>query len=160
MRYVCSLITVEDMEVSRNFYENILYQKIKHDFGENIIFESGFAIHLKSHYVNLIDGRKIIKGSNNFELYFEYDDVDSLVIELKNNKIEFLHEVREQPWRQKVIRFYDPDKNIIEVGESLEYLSYRLSGEGKSIEEISKITNMTSKFVIESIEQIKKIGKN
>jgi len=31
------------------------------------------------------------------------------------NDILFVHELREQPWRQKVARFYDPDKNIIEI---------------------------------------------
>jgi ASC-1-like (ASCH) protein len=74
---------------------------------------------------------------------------------LQDNHVEFVHETREQPWRQKVVRFYDPDRNIIEVGESLEFLSFRLSKEGKSIEEISRITNMTREFVIDSIAKMK-----
>jgi len=88
-------------------------------------------------------------------LYFEFDDVDSFVKELKNNKIEFIHKIKEQPWRQKVVRFYDPDKNIIEVVESLEFLSFRLSKEGKSIEEISKIIGFPTDFVFESIQKMK-----
>lgn len=153
MKFVCSLITVEDINISRRFYEKLLKQKVQYDFGENVSFESGFAIHLKSHYSKLIDDKPIIKGSNNFELYFEYDDVDSFVRELKNNKVEFIHETREQPWRQKVVRFYDPDKNIIEVGESMECLCFRLSEEGRSIEEISKITGLEKMFVEEAIKK-------
>lgn len=155
MKFVCPLITVEDINVSRLFYEKLLNQKVKYDFGENVSFESGFAIHLKSHFSKLIDNKTITKASNSFELYFEHDDVDSFAKELKNNKVEFVHEIREQPWRQKVVRFYDPDKNIIEVGESMEFLSFRLSEEGKSIEEISNVTGLAKDFVKESIAKMK-----
>ena len=160
MKYICSLITVENMSHSKLFYEEVVKQKIKYDFGENVLFEGGFAIHLKSHYAKLIDYKPITSPSNNFELYFEFDDVDSFVKELKNDKIEFIHEIKEQPWRQKVVRFYDPDKNIIEVGESLEFLSFRLSKEGKSIEEISKIIGFPTDFVFESIQKMKSTGHN
>ncbi|WP_252187569.1 glyoxalase/bleomycin resistance/dioxygenase family protein [Anaeromonas gelatinilytica] len=68
----------------------------------------------------------LYKPSCNSELYFEYDDLEELQSKLKKEKVEFIHEMREQPWRQRVLRIYDPSKNIIEVGESLEYLSYRL----------------------------------
>lgn len=155
MKYICSLITVENMNIAKEFYINILNQRIKYDFGENIMFESGFAIHLRSHYFNLIDNKEIIKGSNSFELYFEYDDIDSFEKVLCENEVEFIHEVREQPWRQKVVRFYDPDKNIIEVGESIEHLSYRLSKEGIKLEEICRITNMPEEFVLNSIVKYK-----
>jgi hypothetical protein len=33
-------------------------------------------------------------------------------------QVEYVHPLREQPWRQRVVRFYDPDHHIIEVGES------------------------------------------
>jgi predicted enzyme related to lactoylglutathione lyase len=127
MKYICSLITVENMSHSKLFYEEAMKQKIKYDFGENVLFEGGFAIHLKSHFAKLIDHKSITSPSNNFELYFEFDDVDSFVKELKNNKIDCIHEPKEQPWRQKIVRFYDPDKNIIEIAESLEFSSFRLS---------------------------------
>lgn len=119
MKYICPLITVEDIKVSRHFYETILQQKVKHDFGENIVFEGDFAIHLKSHFSELITNKTIIQPNNSFELYFEDNALDDLVNKLKQYKVEFIHDVREQPWRQRVARFYDPDKNIIEVGEPL-----------------------------------------
>ncbi|WP_100488389.1 VOC family protein [Sporolactobacillus pectinivorans] len=157
MKFACSLITVEDINFSRQFYEKLLQQKVKYDFGENVVFESGFSIHSKSHFSKLINGQEIVKGANNFELYFEYDDVDAFVKELKENKVEFIHETKEQPWGQKIVRFYDPDKNIIEVGESLEFLSFRLFEEGKSVEEISEITSMPNQFVKEAILRMKNI---
>jgi catechol 2,3-dioxygenase-like lactoylglutathione lyase family enzyme len=153
MKYICSLITVSDIKRSRNFYENILNQKVKYNFGENVTFHGDFAIHLQSHFKVLIDNKEIQTGGNNFELYFEYDNVEDIVKTLKDNNIVFVHDIREQPWRQKVVRFYDPDKNIIEIGESLEYLVFRLKNEGLSIEQISKTTNMPIEFVNESIKK-------
>ena len=144
------------MKVSRDFYENILDQKVKYDFGESVTFHGDFAIHLQSHYKNLIDNREVTSGGNNFELYFESDRIELMVEKLKVNDILFVHELREQPWRQKVVRFYDPDKNIIEIGETLEHLSFRLRKEDLSFEQISKITNMPIDFVIDSIKKYEK----
>ena len=53
MKYICSLITVSDIKHSRDFYENILNQKVKFDFGENITFHGDFAIHLLTHEYEL-----------------------------------------------------------------------------------------------------------
>ncbi len=155
MKYICPLITVSDIKRSRDFYEDLLNQKVKYDFGENITFHGDFAIHLQSHYEMLIDNKKVTYGGNNFELYFEYDDIEQIVKLLMDNNVSFVHGIREQPWRQKVVRFYDPDKNIIEIGESLEYLAFRLKNEGLSIEQISKTTNLPIDFVTSLIEKYK-----
>jgi len=79
MKFVCSLIVVSDINRSRYFYENILNQKVKYDFGENVIFQGDFAIHLKSHFQGLIDTKEIKRCCNIFELYFEYDYFVSLI---------------------------------------------------------------------------------
>ena len=71
MKYICPLITVSDIKLSRDFYEKLLKQKVKYDFGENVTFYGDFAIHLQSHFKELIDNREIRQGGNNFELYFE-----------------------------------------------------------------------------------------
>jgi predicted enzyme related to lactoylglutathione lyase len=143
MKFVCTLITVEDIDRSRNLYEGVLKQKIKSNYGENIIFTSGFAIHDKKHYQLLIENRKINNESNSFELYFEEDDIESIQNKIIDMGLEIIHMVKEQPWRQKAFRFYDYDNNIIEIGESLEHLVYRLSLENEPIENISRITGMS-----------------
>ena len=91
MKYICSLITVSDIKSSRNFYESLLNQKVKYDFGENVTFHGDFAIHLQTHFKELIDDKEILHGGNNFELYFEYDDVEQIVKILKDNSISFVH---------------------------------------------------------------------
>ena len=146
MKYLCSLITVSDINRSRYFYENLLKQEVESDFGENVGFKGGFAIHLDSHFKNLIN-KEIKQGGNNFELYFEEDNLDELVNNLKENSVEFVHELREQPWGQKVIRFYDPDKHIIEIGETMKHLVQRLKNSGLEPEQISKATSLPIDYV-------------
>jgi catechol 2,3-dioxygenase-like lactoylglutathione lyase family enzyme len=152
IKYICPLLVVADMSRARTFYESILGQKVIMDFGENITFDGNFSLHLQSHYQSLIDNKEIRFGGHDFELYFECIEMEALYQKLLEISTTFVHEMREQPWRQRVIRFYDPDNHIIEVGESMEHLSYRLFSEGISVEEISKIMMMPIEFVENSIE--------
>ncbi len=156
MKYICALIVVEDIKKSRYLYENILGQTVKADFGENITFHGDFSIHQKKHFKDLINNLPISIKSNNSELYFEDDDLENIVDRLKDSGIEFVHEIIEQPWKQKVIRFYDYDKNMIEIGERLEHVAYRLSTQKYSIEEICKITYLTENVVLKSIREYSK----
>jgi catechol 2,3-dioxygenase-like lactoylglutathione lyase family enzyme len=151
MKFVCALITVKEIKQARYFYETILGQKVIADYGENITFEGDFALHQEAHFKTLIDNRTILQNANNFELYFEENDLDSLYTKLVLHNIEFIHPVREQPWRQRVMRFYDYDKNIVEAGESLEYTAYRMHKEGKSTGQIAKVIYFTENQVLDAI---------
>jgi hypothetical protein len=48
----------------------------------------------------------------------------------------------EEPWGQRTIRFYDPDNNLIEVGETLEKFVGRMALSGMKLEEISAKTTI------------------
>lgn len=153
MKYICPLVVVSDIKRSREFYENILAQTIKADFGENIIFVGDFAIHQKKHFKSLLNNVEIKEKSNNFELYFEHDDLEGIVINIKNLGLEFVHEIVEQPWKQQVVRFYDYDKNMIEIGERMEHVAFRLSKQNYSLEEICKITYLSTESVESAIKE-------
>lgn len=156
MKYVCSLIVVRDVQRSRHFYEK-LGQKVKCDFGENIEFDGGFSIHLEEHFEKLLGiGKKsIYKKSNNFELYFETEEISKVHNEMKEVGVEFIHEIREQPWGQRVMRFYDPDYHIIEVGESMESVVIRYFRSGMTVEGICKKTSLREEFVHKAIDSEK-----
>lgn len=147
MKYICPLLVVTDMQRSRHFYEKLLRLKVKFDFGENITFEGDFALHLESHYQKLIQGADIQFGGNNTELYFEHNDLEPLIARLKDADVQFVHPMMEQPWRQLVVRFYDPDKHIIEIGESMEHLCMRLFKEGMNLEQIAATTQLPPEYV-------------
>jgi len=123
MKYICPLIVVEDINRSRFLYEKILRKKAKADHGENMLFEGDFSLHQKSHFQSLINDYPVITHSNNFELYFEEENLEKIENTIKDYNFEFIHQIKEQPWKQKVLRFYDYDKNIIEIGEPMNFFS-------------------------------------
>ncbi len=155
MKYVCSLIVVDNIDKSRILYEKLLGCNVISDFGENVAFEGSFAIHKKDHFQALIGNKPVLGRSNSCELYFEDDEILKTEKIIEENGFEFIHKIREQPWKQRVMRFYDYDKNIIEIGESMEYVAYRLSIENNSIEEISKITDLPIQIINKAINEYK-----
>ena len=149
MKYKCPLIVVDDMSVARDFYENVLDQTVILDFGANIVFKGDFCLQTKETWLKFIDKDKedIYEENNDFELYFDEVDFDGFVIRLTSYNITYLHGVKEYPWGQRVVRFYDPDKNIIEVGESMESVVRKFLREGLSLEEIAIRTQYPLEFI-------------
>jgi catechol 2,3-dioxygenase-like lactoylglutathione lyase family enzyme len=149
MKFKLPLIVVNDIEASRRFYEDVLHQKVILDFGANITFEGEFSLQSKASWAEFINKpeNEIVSKPDNFELYFEEDRFDKFVERLKSFEITYLHNVVEYPWGQRVIRFYDPDMNIIEVGESMENVVRRFIEQGFSIEETAERTQHPIEFV-------------
>lgn len=144
---------VKDISASRAFYENVLGQKIEYDFGEDVMFQGGFAMHDANHMSQLLFNRpnphidnKL--GKENFELYFECEEIDKIFSRLHDNKVTFIHTVKEQPWGQRAIRFYDPDNHIIEIGEPMPAVIRRLLKSGISEEEVAKRTSMPLEEIV------------
>jgi len=150
------VILVKDMEKSKHFYKIVLGQKIVNDFGRNIIFEGGLSIWQRDYALNLIFQEKTAKiaaGGNNFELYFETEDLDTLYDLLVSEKIEVIHSVIEHSWGQKGFRVRDPDGNIVEFSESMESVVRRLNNKGLSLEEITKKSMMPIDFIKIALEK-------
>lgn len=150
LKFVCSLIVVDEIAPSRHFYANLLGQKVKFDFGENVTFEGDFAIHQKAHYQRLLGEPSqypVTKRSHNGELYFETDEIDPVRQRLQQADVEFIHELRKQPWGQRVMRLYDPDGHIVEIGETMEAVVWRFYQQGLTIEQISAKSSMPREFV-------------
>ena len=55
------------------------------------------------------------------ELYFEESDIEEFVKKLEQSdfEIEYVNELMTHSWGQKVVRFYDLDGNLIEVGTTM-----------------------------------------
>lgn len=61
--------------------------------------------------------------------------------------LSYVHQVKEHSWGQRVIRLYDPDKHIIEIGENMKMVCRRFSDQGFSIEEIALRMDVPEKMV-------------
>jgi catechol 2,3-dioxygenase-like lactoylglutathione lyase family enzyme len=153
MKYVGTMICVKDVKASRKFYKNLFGLKVKFDFCENISFDCGLSIQEDFAKLTGIAENEIKYKTNNFELYFEVDDLDNFMLKLSEYKdITFVHNIKEYDWGQRVIRFYDLDDHIIEVGESMDSVIKLFLKNGLSIEETAKISQHPVEYVRNFIE--------
>lgn len=148
MRYSGVLLAVSDLDKSKKFYQELFDQTIVLDLGWNVTFSGGFIIQLNFDKLTNIPKDKIIKKSNNMELYFEVDDFDAFLEKLHTYPgIEYVNEPIQCDWKQRIVRIYDPDYHIIEIGESMRIIAKRYLSQGYSVEETSKIIQHPIEFV-------------
>jgi catechol 2,3-dioxygenase-like lactoylglutathione lyase family enzyme len=202
LKFICPLIVVEDIARSRQFYEQLLEQKVKFDFGQNVTFAGDFAIHEQTHFQSLlgdasqfavmhkthngevsvhegpaalapprasldgaplpssaspcghrgpcsvsIDGELICRERLHGELYFETESIETVFQRVQQAGVKFVHVLREQPWGQRVMRLYDPDGHVIEVGEPMEAVVWRFHKQGLAIDGIVTKCSMPQEFV-------------
>lgn len=138
MKYICTVISVEDISAARKFYEDLFGLEVYQDYGKNIAFTCGLALQQDFDWLVSIPKEKVLKKSNNAEVVFEEQDFDGFLNKLKEYpEIEYLGEVIEHSWGQRVIRFYDLDGHLIEVGEDMKMVIKRFLASGMSMEEVS-----------------------
>ena len=138
MKYVCTVISVADISAARKFYEELFGLEVYQDYGKNIAFACGLALQQDFDWLGNIPKEKVLKKSNNAEVVFEEQDFDGFLNKLKEYpEIEYLGEVIEHSWGQRVIRFYDLDEHLIEVGEDMKMVIKRFLDSGMTMEEVS-----------------------
>lgn len=162
LKFVGPLVVVDEIPPSRHFYEQLLGQKVKFDFGQNVTFEGDFSIHLKPHFQSSLGDvtqYPVTKKAHNGELYFETDEVEAIYQRLKQAAVDFIHVIQEQPWGQRVMRLYDPDGYIVEIGETMEAVVWRFHTQGLSIGQISEKSSMPREFVEQVIQKQGEAGR-
>jgi catechol 2,3-dioxygenase-like lactoylglutathione lyase family enzyme len=148
--YHSCVLLVDDIQTSKQFYNFVLGQEIEMDLERYVSFKSGFCIWKKDYALNLIFHDKAADmpvGKNNFEVFFETDDIDELHQRLKEENVKFIHSLMEHPWGQRGFRICDPDNHIIEFSETMENVVKRLHKQGRSLMEIKEKTTMPLEFV-------------
>jgi Lactoylglutathione lyase and related lyases len=142
----CTALFVQDINKSKEFYVGLLGLPVEFDFGTNIVLKGGVALwQVKEDHLipqTLGAANTLNRSSNRFEFYFETENLQEVYQALKGANADFLHEVHEEEWGQRTIRFFDPDRHLIEVGESMRQFVGRLYGNGLSIQEVSAKTGI------------------
>lgn len=111
------LIVVNDIEKSKKFYHDLFGLDMVLDNNGNMILTEGLVLQDKKIWKDFLN-TDIIPNNNSCELYFEERDIESFVQKLETlyPSIQYVHPIITHSWGQKVIRFYDLDGNLIEVG--------------------------------------------
>ena len=147
------MLVVEDMERSKKFYKEVLGLRVLLDFGANITLTGGLCLQTKDSYEGFIEVSKndIKFGGNDFEIYFEENkagEFDKFIEKLNSmNDIKYVHKVKEHSWGQRVVRIYDPDNHIIEIGEDMKNVCKRFADSGMNNEQIAVRMDVPVKFV-------------
>lgn len=111
------LIVVKNIEKSKAFYKELFGLDVILEQDGNVILTEGLVLQDAAVWKCYIE-KDAVPFNNAAELYFEETDMEGFVKKLENYKepITYVNRLMEQAWGQKVLRFYDPDGNLIEVG--------------------------------------------
>ena len=101
------LIVVKDIEKSKQFYHDLFGLNVVLDNDGNMILTEGLVLQEEKIWKSFL-GKEIIPQNNSCELYFEEHDIEA--------PVQYVNKLMTDSWGQKVVRFYDLDGNLIEVG--------------------------------------------
>ena len=111
------LIVVKDIEKSKQFYHDLFGLDMLLDNDGNMILTEGLVLQDEKIWRNFLE-KDIVSKSNSCELYFEEKNIEAFIEKLEKlyPSIQYVNRLMTHSWGQKVIRFYDLDGNLIEVG--------------------------------------------
>lgn len=148
IRYQVALLAVKDVEASKKFYGELLGQRVVLDLGKNVTFSGGFAVQEDFAWLTDIPEGSPVERSRNMELYFEADDFDAFLERLRKYPgVEYVHPPKKHDWQQRVVRIYDPDGHMIEIGESMAVIARRYLAQGYSVEQTAEVIQHPVAFV-------------
>lgn len=112
------LLVVSDIERSKAFYKELFGLEVIADFGKNVVLTEGLALQEQTLWETFM-GAAVTMGGNDAELYFEEYELDKFLEKMDNSdwQIEYISRDTEPEFGQRVVRLYDPDRHVIEIGE-------------------------------------------
>ncbi|HKL74340.1 MAG TPA: VOC family protein [Clostridia bacterium] len=111
------LIVVKDIERAKKYYHDLFGLEMLQDNYGNMILSDGLSLQEEKYWKGFIQ-KDVISRNNSSELYFEEPDIEAFIEKLKTlyPDTEFVNTLMTHSWGQRVVRFYDLDGNLIEVG--------------------------------------------
>ncbi len=111
------LIVVKDIKKAEKYYHDLFGLETLQDNDGSMMLSGGLFLQEKKYWRGFI-GKDVFPQNNAGELYFEEEDPDAFFEKLKSlyPETEFVNLPMTHSWGQRVVRFYDPDGNLIEVG--------------------------------------------
>ena len=111
------LIVVKDIDKSKKFYHDLFGLDLVCDNDGNMILTEGLVLQDERIWQNFL-GKEIIPENNSCELYFETQDIKAFIekLEALYPPVRYVNQLMTHSWGQKVVRFYDLDGQLIEVG--------------------------------------------
>lgn len=117
MRLRNVMIVVKDIERARQFYHDLFGLEKILDQDGNMILTEGLVLQKEQIWRQFLK-QDVIPKNHACELYFEESNIEEFVerLEMLYPDIEYVTRLMTHSWGQKIVRFYDLDGNLIEVG--------------------------------------------
>ncbi len=111
------LIVVKDIEKSIKYYHDLFGLEMILDNDGNMILTEGLVLQDIKYWKDFIK-QDVVGRNNSCELYFEEPRIEEFARKLEELYPDtvYVNKLMTHSWGQKVIRFYDLDGNLIEVG--------------------------------------------
>ncbi|MEE1086729.1 MAG: glyoxalase [Schaedlerella sp.] len=142
------LFVVNDIEKSKVFYKELFGLMVIKDFGKNVILTEGLVLQERELWEKSL-GKEVVYQGHDGELYFEENNMDMFLEKIGKSslEVEYVSPLTEQDGEKRVVRLYDPDYHVIEVGESQECVVRRLLESGMTCEEVADKIQMPLDWV-------------
>lgn len=147
MKIKNTMLVVTDIDKSVEFYKKVLGLRVIMDFGANKTLTGGLALQTLETWREFIGTDDISFGNNSSEIYFEEDNFDKFAERLQKFDVDYVHPVKEHLWGQRVVRIYDPDKHIIEIGENIKSVCQRFLDSGMTAKQVAERMDVPVRFV-------------
>jgi len=160
IKYQSVVLVCKDMQISRTFYQELFDLTIELEIEGLITFIGGISLWDRAFASGLLyKGAGISEPPERpaQEIYFDTDEIDAFFNKITDRGVKLLHPIEKTPWQQRTVRFFDPDLNLIEVGESMEEVIRRVAREGHTPEKVAELTFMPIEIIrtVLSQEQVK-----
>ncbi len=113
------VIVVKDIESSKQFYKELFGLDVILDQEGNAILTEGLVLQESKVWEETL-GQKVVWKNHASELYFEETDLELFLEKLQKyeREIKILSLPEAVEGARRAVRLYDPDGNMIEVGEA------------------------------------------
>lgn len=113
------VIVVKDIESSKQFYKELFGLDVILDQEGNTILTEGLVLQESKVWEETL-GQKVVWKNHASELYFEETDLELFLEKLQKyeREIKILSWPEAAEGARRAVRLYDPDGNMIEVGEA------------------------------------------
>ena len=111
------LIVVKDLEKAKTFYHDLFGLDVILDQDGHVILTEGLVLQDEKIWTSFL-GKEIISKHNSSELYFEEKNLEEFVGKLERlyPSIKYVNKLMTHSFGHQVVRFYDLDGHLIEVG--------------------------------------------
>jgi len=151
LRYEGYMLVVKDVQNSTKFYAEVLNTATELELPGHVVFSNGLFLLLEKDWLLFtgLHSENMTYAALSSELVFETDDIDGFDRHLATIKgIQIIHGIKEHPWGRRSVRFFDPDRHVVEVGESMRVVVTRFLRQGMSVEEAAAKSEFPVSFAL------------